>query len=60
MASAFGLARLLAGLLFGVTPHDGVVFATVPSVLSVVALVAAWLPARRATRVDVVRALHSE
>lgn len=39
---------------------DGVVFAMVPSVLSAVALVAAWLPARRATRVDVVRSLHSE
>jgi predicted permease len=60
LASAFGLARLLAGFLFGVTPRDPAVFIAVPLVLSSVALVAVWLPARHATRISPMTALRSE
>ena len=60
MASAFGLARLLTSFLFGVTPNDPVVFATVPLVLSLAALAAVWLPARRATKVDPLVALRCD
>jgi predicted permease len=55
---AFGLARMLSRFLFGVTPDDPLVFVLVPCVLGVVALAAVWLPARRATRVDLVTALR--
>jgi putative ABC transport system permease protein len=60
VAGAFGLARLLSTFLFGITPHDTLVFVLAPCALSVVALTAVWLPARRATRVDLVTALRAE
>jgi predicted permease len=60
LASAFGLTRIIAGFLFGVTARDPLVFVTVPLVLSAVALVGVWLPARRAGRVDPVVALRTE
>jgi predicted permease len=47
LAAAFGLARFLATFLFGVTTRDPLVFAGVPIVLTLVALGAVWLPARR-------------
>jgi putative ABC transport system permease protein len=60
VASAFGLTRILASFLFGVTARDPMVFISVPLILSVIALVAVWLPARRAARVDPAVALRYE
>jgi len=60
VASAFGLARLMQTLLFGVTTRDPLVFAGVPALLTAVAFLAVWLPARRASRVDPVVALRYE
>jgi ABC-type antimicrobial peptide transport system permease subunit len=52
LAASFGLTRLITNLLFGVTPHDPLTFTLIPVLLSVIALIAVWLPARRASRVD--------
>jgi ABC-type antimicrobial peptide transport system permease subunit len=60
LASAFGLVQLIAGFLFGVTPRDRLVFIGIPIVLAAVALLAVWLPARRASRIDPVIALRYE
>jgi putative ABC transport system permease protein len=54
------LSRLMQGLLFEVRPVDPVTFAAAASALAAVGLVACWLPARRATRVDPVKALAYE
>jgi predicted permease len=59
-ASALGLTRIVASFLFGVTPRDPVVFAIVPLLLTAVALVGVWFPARRAARVDPLIALRAE
>ena len=60
LASAFGLTRVIASLLFGVTAKDPAVFVIVPVLLSAVALVGVWLPARRAARIDPLSALRTE
>jgi predicted permease len=60
LAAAFMLARLLQGLLFGIKAIDPLTFVAVPAVLLAVAFMAAWLPARRAGRVDPQVALRSE
>jgi ABC-type antimicrobial peptide transport system permease subunit len=54
------LARLARSQWFGIAVNDPLVFAVVPVMLAAVALLAAWLPARRATRVDPVVALRME
>jgi putative ABC transport system permease protein len=58
LGSAFGLARLVASLLFGVKAWDPAVFVSVPIVLALVSLAAVWLPAMRASRVDPIVALR--
>jgi ABC-type antimicrobial peptide transport system permease subunit len=60
VAGAFGLTRLIASFLFGVHAWDPLVFTIVPLLLSTVALLAVWLPARRATLVDPVDAIRYE
>jgi putative ABC transport system permease protein len=60
VAGAFGLTRLMTGLLYEVKPVDLPTFACVSLVLLLVTFFASWLPARRATRVDPMVALRSE
>ena len=60
VAAAFGLTGVLSGLLFQVPPRDPLVFLVAPTVLVGVALVAVWLPAVRATRVDPIHSLRCE
>jgi len=60
LGAAVAAARLLRGFLFEVNPLDPVTFCAVPVLMLVLALVAAWIPARRAASIDPMRALRSE
>jgi putative ABC transport system permease protein len=60
LGAAVALSGLLRGLLFGVEPHDIATFAAVPAVLIAVAALAAYVPARRASRMDPTEALRAE
>jgi putative ABC transport system permease protein len=59
-AAAFGPSRVIASFLFGVTARDALVFTVAPALLTAVAFVGVWLPARRAANVDPVVALREE
>jgi predicted permease len=60
LAGAAAVTRVLQTFLFGVTPTDPTAFSLVTLLLMAVGLVAAWLPARRATRIDPAAALRAE
>jgi ABC-type antimicrobial peptide transport system permease subunit len=60
LIAAFGAARFLKGLLFGITPSDPFTFTAVTIVLALVTLLAALIPARRATLVKPISALRGD
>jgi putative ABC transport system permease protein len=60
MLGAVALARVLRTLLFGVTPYDVMTFGAVSALVGVVGLIASYVPARRATRLDPWRPIRAD
>jgi ABC-type antimicrobial peptide transport system permease subunit len=60
LGAAIGVTRLMSALLFGVSPVDAATFGTVGMALGVIALLASYIPARRASSVDPIQALRWE
>lgn len=60
LPAAFAISQLLASLIYGVTPRDLVTFASIPAALLLAAMIAIYIPARRAVRIDPVIALRYE
>jgi predicted permease len=60
LAGAFATARVLKSLFYGISPTDPLTFIVIPLLLTLVALLACWIPARRATKVDPLIALRHD
>ena len=60
LLGSLAFTRMMRGLLFGVSPRDPLTFVAIPVLLVLVALLASYIPAQRATRVDPTVSLHSE
>ena len=60
LLGAWGVSRVLSSLLFGVSATDPLTYLGTALGLAMVALLASWIPARRASRIDPVEALRSE
>ena len=60
LLAAFGMSRLLASLVVGISPTDPLTFTAMPALLIAVALVANLIPARRATRMDPAATLRAD
>ena len=58
LLAALWLSRFIAPLLYGLEPHDPVTLLASASILAIVAIIAGWIPASRATRVDPARVLR--
>jgi len=58
--AAWMLSKLTASFLYGIQPHDALTFAAVPPILFMIAMVACWIPARRAASIDPMKALRTE
>src|SRR4051812_16438426 len=60
IVASLGLTRLIASLLYGISASDPITFFLLSAALALVAFIACWLPARRASAVDPIAALHAE
>ena len=60
LLGALAMTRVLRTLLYEVSPSDPVVFVAVPAALGVIAMLAAWVPAQRATRLEPLVALRED
>ena len=58
--ATLALTRGLATRLYGISPRDPMIFVSVPALLATVALLASWVPARRAASVDPITSLREE
>jgi len=60
LLGSLALTRLISKLLFGVAPTDPLTFTSVSAILLGIGVLASWIPARRATRIDPITALRSD